>query len=144
MKLSTRSRYGTRAMLEIARNYKNGPVKRKDISKKQGISPHYLENILISLKSRNLLQTVRGAHGGFTLKTSPENITMYEIITALEGSIAPVHCVENKEECSRAEYCVTRKLWVDLHEMQVKALKSANLQTLLDMEISGHEIDYCI
>jgi len=144
MKLSTRSRYGTRAMLEIARNYGNGPVKRKDITKNQGISLHYLENILLSLKTKDLILTVRGAHGGFTLKTSPENITMLDIITALEGSIVPVPCVENPETCNKTERCVARIFWIKLHETQAKLLKSTSLQSLLDLESFGYEIDYCI
>jgi Rrf2 family transcriptional regulator, cysteine metabolism repressor len=144
MKLSTRCRYGTLAMLEIARNYKKGPVKRTDIAKTEGISPAYLENILISLKTQNLIRTVRGANGGFTLETSPENINMFQIMTALEEFIAPVHCAKNNAGCGHKENCIARKFWLDFHDMQVKSLKAASLQSLLDLEDSGKESDYCI
>jgi len=144
MKLSTRCIYGTRAMLEIARNYKNGPVKRQHIAKSQGISVSYLENILITLKTQCLIRTTRGARGGFTLETSPEKITMFQIITALEGSIAPVDCVENHNTCDRMGHCIAQKFWQNFYEIQVKFLKTTNLQTLLDLEITINENDFCI
>jgi len=144
MKLSTRCRYGTRAMLEMARYYKKGPVKRRDIALSQGISSDYLENILIALKSGNLIRTVRGAKGGFMLETAPEKISMYQILTALEGSLAPIQCVEEGEGCCGTGHCIARKFWLDFHEMQVKALKGTSLQTLLDLESAGNEYDYSI
>lgn len=134
MKLSTRCRYGTRAMIELARNYSKGPLKRDEIAKREGISSSYLENILISLKSRNLIRTIRGANGGFSLMDSPEKITMYDVVTALEGPVEPIHCIENSEQCIRTESCVSRKFWMSFHEIQVNKLKSASLQSLLDME----------
>jgi Rrf2 family transcriptional regulator, cysteine metabolism repressor len=144
MKLSTKSRYGTRAMIEIAAHYQKGPVKRKDIAKSQDISTHYLENILIALKSRNLIRTVRGAEGGFTLSKEPEKITMYDIMTALEGSIAPVHCVESPARCKRSENCVPHVLWKKLHDAQMKVLKETNLQSLLDLGQTMRSSDYSI
>lgn len=136
MRLSTKCRYGTRAMIEIARNYKNGPVKRKDISRNQQISSAYLENILIALKSKNLIRTIRGASGGYTLETLPGNITIFEIVSALEGSIAPVNCVDKPGSCERSPICSSRKVWCEMHEAQVKVLKNTTLQSLLDMEDS--------
>ena len=142
MKLSTRCRYGTRAMIEIAHRCKNGPAKRKDIATTQKISSYYLENILITLKSHKLIRTIRGAHGGFTLEKSPEQITMFEIVTALEGSVAPVHCIDDAKSCNRATACPARKFWEKLQNVQVKLLKSTTLQSLLDSERSAP--DYSI
>jgi Rrf2 family transcriptional regulator, cysteine metabolism repressor len=144
MKLSTKCRYGTRAMIEIARHYPEGPVKRKEISRSQKISPAYLENILIALKTHNLIRTVRGASGGFTLDTSPDNITMFQIVQALEGSIAPVDCVESSGACERSGYCASRKLWQDLYSSQVEILKKTTLQSLVDMDDSLKPADYSI
>jgi len=144
MKLSTRCRYGTRAMIEIARHYKNGPVKRSDIAKSQGIPSAYLENILISLKTQNLIRTTRGANGGFTLETSPNKISMYQILTALEGSIGPVHCMDQSTGCGRSGHCIARKFWLDLHDVQILKLKSTSLQSLLDLEENNSELDYNI
>jgi len=142
MKLSTRCRYGTRAMIELARNYSNGPVKRDEIARRQDISSSYLENILISLKARNLIRTVRGANGGFSLMDSPEKITMYDVVTALEGPVEPIHCIENSEQCIRTGSCLSRKFWVSFHETLVNKLKSTSLQSLLDME--KEQDDYSI
>jgi Rrf2 family protein len=145
MKLTTQCRYGTKAMIELARNYKKGPLKRIDLAKRQGISASYLENILILLKSRKLIRTIRGANGGYSLETAPENITMFEIMSALEDSFEPAHCHEPGEGCSRGTgHCSARKFWLDFHEMQIKTLKATNLQTLLDFENSGTGLDYSI
>jgi Rrf2 family cysteine metabolism transcriptional repressor len=131
-------------MIEIARHYGNGPVKRNYIANSQGISSAYLENILISLKTQNLIRTIRGANGGYSLESAPEKISMYQIITALEGSIAPVHCVESETGCGGSVHCIARKFWLDFHEMQVNVLKGTSLQSLLDLEKTGNQIDYCI
>ena len=144
MKLSTRSRYATRAMLEITRNYEAGPVKRREITASQQISPHYLENILIPLKDQGLIESVRGPRGGFILKRPPEQITMFEIITALEGSIVPVPCVDSPDSCDKTAHCLARKFWIELHDTQAKFLKSTTLRSLLDLETSGHQIAYYI
>jgi Rrf2 family protein len=143
MKLSTRCRYGTRAMIELARNYSKGPLKRDYISKSQDISSSYLENILITLKSRNLIRTIRGACGGFSLVDSPEKITMYDVVTALEGPIEPVPCIGNSDQCNRSENCAARKFWISLNEVQVNQLKSTTLQAVLELE-SKTQGDYCI
>lgn len=144
MKLSTRCRYGALAMVEIARHHSMGPIKRKVIAKNQGISTHYLENILIVLKSCNLIKTVRGANGGFSLGTDPVNITMFEIVTALEGSIAPTQSIDSSEDCRNFGSCVTASFWQELHDVHVKTLKGTNLQTFLDMECKHYANDYCI
>jgi Rrf2 family transcriptional regulator, cysteine metabolism repressor len=144
MKLSTRSRYGTRAMLEIARHYGKAPLKRNDIIKAQGISKSYLENILITLKASQLITTERGASGGFTLKHSPAKTTLYQIVSTLEGSLAPVECVESPSTCEKSGRCVVRKAWNKLHQAQVECLKGITLQDLLEMEEKGQALDYSI
>jgi Rrf2 family protein len=144
MQLSTKSRYGTRAMIEIARRCKNGPVKRKDISKIQGISNTYLENILICLKTNNLIRTVRGAKGGFVLDKTPSAINLLQIVTSLEGTMSPVECLENNFICEKTGYCATRKAWGKLYEAQKNTLKKITLQDLIDMESPENADDYVI
>lgn len=136
MKLSTKCRYGVRAMLEIGRQYthEGTPVKRKDISKAQDISHGYLENILIALKSHKLIRTTRGANGGFILEKSPDKITLLDLVLALEGSIAPVDCIENKTVCAKSGFCVARLAWEKLHIAQTTTLAAISLQDLLDAE----------
>jgi len=144
MRLSTKCRYGTRAMIEIARHYKEGPVKRKDISHSQKISSGYLENILIALKSRNLIKTVRGANGGFALEVPPSRITMFQIVSALEGSIVPVECVDDSGACDRSADCAARKLWQELYNAQKAVLTKTTLQVLVDRADSKKQPDYSI
>ena len=144
MKLSTKCRYGMRAMIEIARNGKNGPVKRKDIAKAQRISHAYLENILISLKVSKLIHTERGAHGGFSLAKPPSAINLLQIVTSLEGSISPVECLDNISLCDKTGHCGARKAWGKLHEAQQNALKGMTLQDLVDMDSLDAAGDYAI
>jgi Rrf2 family transcriptional regulator, cysteine metabolism repressor len=99
---------------------------------------------LTSLKSQNLIRTIRGANGGFTIDAAPSSITMLQIVSALEGSIAPVSCVENSESCERSAGCAARKLWQELHNAQVEVLKKTTLQSLLDIEDASKPVDYCI
>ena len=93
MKLSTRGRYGLRAMLDIAINQGDGPTTLPSISERQGISVGYLEQLMVPLKKEGLIRSVRGAQGGYLLAREPEKITVGDIIRALEGPIAPVACV---------------------------------------------------
>jgi Rrf2 family protein len=144
VKLSTKCRYGVRAMVEIARHYKQGPVKRREITKAQDLSHAYLENILIALKANKLIRTTRGAHGGFVLAMEPSKITLYQLVTTLEGSITPVECLDNEAVCGKAGFCVARKAWRKLSDAQNTVLRSITLQDLLDMETEGNELMYTI
>ena len=133
MKVSAKCRYGLSAMVEIARHYHNGPVKRKSICKGRGMSNAYLENVIIALKKDHLLTTTRGANGGVKLEQEPAEISMLQIVKALEGSIAPVECLENNT-CEKTAMCGSLKAWKMLFDAEVKTLESISLQDLLDME----------
>ena len=136
MKLSTNCRYGIRALLEIARYYGGPPVKRKDIAHNQEISPSYLENILLTLKNNNLIESVRGAHGGYILTRAPGEINLFEIFSALEGSLAPVSCLDNPLSCRRFDDCVTRSVWQELKDAKEQVLKKTTIQDLLNRDKS--------
>jgi len=99
MRLSTKSRYGTRAMLDIAINYEKGPVSVKSLAKRQDISVKYMKQLIPLLKLAGLIRSVRGAGGGYTLSKHADQIKLRDIIDALEGSIFPVDCVDNPEMC---------------------------------------------
>jgi Rrf2 family protein len=144
MKLSTKSRYGTRAVLEIARNYGQTPVKRRAIVEKQQVPDSYLENILVALKNAGIIMTKRGAHGGYELQRAPQEITFYDIVHALEGSFAPVECVENREYCDRVESCPTHEVWKDLHEAQKKTLMSFTMHDILQKQNRQNAMNFCI
>ncbi len=132
MKLSTRGRYGLRAMIDMAQSDEKGPIATRTIAERQGISERYLEQLMVPLKRAGLIKSVRGSQGGYTLGKSPQDITAGDIIRVLEGPIAPVECVSetNPEACSRADYCVTRVIWTKVRDSIAEVLDS---YTLVDL-----------
>ncbi|MBD3315142.1 MAG: Rrf2 family transcriptional regulator [Chitinivibrionales bacterium] len=144
MRLSKKCRYGTRAMIEIARREVNGPVKRKHIVETEGLSMGFLENILCVLKDNGLIRTVRGARGGFVLKAPPEKITLLDVVSALESETAPVECLENKDSCPRSTACTARKAWRKVHKIQTQVLSKITLRDLVDMDKEPGTLDYAI
>lgn len=133
MKLSTKGRYGLRAMVDIAQQQENGPVAIHTIAQRQNLSGRYLEQLLIPLKQAGLVKSLRGAQGGYVLGRSAENISVGDIVRVLEGPVAPVDCVNqvNPDECLRAEYCVTRKVWTRLRDAMNEVLDSYSLEDLV-------------
>lgn len=111
MKLSTRSRYGARLMIDVARNYTQGPVHLKDVAEREGVSVKYLEQLIIPLKKTGYITSVQGPKGGYMLAKPPEEITFGEIIKILERSTILVECVEHPNTCERSEHCPTRDIW---------------------------------
>ena len=134
MKLSTKGRYAIRAMLDLALQKRENPTMIKDISKRQNISDLYLEQLFNRLKAAGLVRSTRGPRGGFTLTRSPSMITMSDIVCAMEGSTAPVECVDNPSLCPRADSCVTRKLWLSMKQSMDGVLESTTLKDLVKQE----------
>jgi len=134
MKLSTRGRYGTRALLELALHYREGPVPLKDIAQRQQISLLYLEHLITPLIAGGIVRSTRGARGGVSLAKLPEEIRLSEVIQLLEGSIAPVECVNNPGICTRSELCVTRDIWSELKKAMNGILESTTLQDLVERQ----------
>jgi len=131
MKLSTRSRYGVRMMADLAENFGKKPVFLKDIAKREEISEKYLSIIVIPLRGAGLIQSTRGAHGGYTLAKRPEEISVQDIFDALEGKICLVDCVDNPKECPRVGICPTRDIWSVLGEKIRETLNSVTLADLV-------------
>jgi len=147
MKLSTKCRYGARAMLEIARNHSKGvSTKRKDITAHQGIPSSYLENILIDLRDKGLVTTIRGPKGGFSLARAPEQITMFDIIQALRGTDAlSAECLDENFDCNKQEGCITRQVWSAMQKAQDQVLLGITLKTLILSDGSGlDKLEYVI
>ena len=132
MKLTTKCRYGVRAVLEIAKNFDVRPTTRKEISKNQNTPESFLENILIELKRAGLIMSVRGAKGGFLLNRTPNSISMLDIVLVLQSSIVPVDCILNPKKCSNVKNCMTRPIWKKMHETQEKILQSYTVKNLID------------
>lgn len=132
MKLSTRSRYGTRLMLDMARHYNEGPIQLGDIAKRQDVSVKYLEQIIIPLKKAHYIESVRGPKGGHILAKTPEEITVGEIVTLLEEGISLVECIEDPAVCERADTCPTRLLWKEVSEAIFDKLQAVTLADLVE------------
>lgn len=136
MKLSTRTRYGTRALLDLAHHRGDKPVQLKEIARRQNISLHYLEHIITPLVGAGIIRSTRGARGGLQISRKPEQIKLSEVVTLLEGTITPVDCVTDPECCERADSCITRDLWSEMKNAIDKTLDSITLQDLLEREKS--------
>jgi len=136
MKLSTQSRYGVRAVVDIAYNSDGTETQVKDISRRQGISPRYLEQIFQKLKRAGILGSKRGPSGGYSLAKKPEEITVWEIVRTTEGQLDPVPCVNPKDgkgHCERAEKCVTRVIWSEAGYRLKAYLESVTVRDLCEM-----------
>ncbi|UCD83425.1 MAG: Rrf2 family transcriptional regulator [Deltaproteobacteria bacterium] len=134
MKLSTKGRYGTRAMLELALSYKKGPMLLREIAQRQEISERYLERMMTALVSAGLVLSSRGKNGGFALAKPPGEIRLGQIIQAVEGSIAPVSCVDDPKLCDRVDICITRDIWKKLKKSMSETLDSVTLENMVDMQ----------
>jgi len=130
MKLSTKGRYGTRAMLDLAIHQSEEPVNVKGIAERQGVSRRYLEQLMVRLTSRGLVRPVRGRSGGFVLARSPSQITVAEVVEALEGRINIVECVEDSSICERAPLCVTREIWEEVSQAIARHLGQITLEDM--------------
>jgi len=137
MKLSTRSRYGTRMMLDLAQHYDEGPVQIGAVSKREDISVKYLEQLIIPLKKANFIKSVRGPKGGHMLAKSPEEITVGEIVRILEGGINLSTCIENPEVCDRTTRCLTRGVWEEATKAMYDKLNSVTLSKMINDDSSS-------
>jgi Rrf2 family protein len=133
IKLSTKGRYGTRLMLNLALHFNEGKdaVVLKNISEEEELSIRYLEQIIIPLKINKLVKSVRGAGGGYTLARDPSQINLCEIIEVLEGSCSLVDCVEDPDSCERMTECATYEIWCEASELLQKYFESKTLQDLV-------------
>ena len=136
MKLTTRTRYGTRLMVELARSYEQGPLKLSEIARRQSLPVKYLEQIVMPLREAGLIKSVRGVNGGHMLGRPPEEISVYDIMKVLEGD-AIVPCSVEEPECDRFEFCETRVLWQRINEKIVEELKNTNLADLISGQVQS-------
>ena len=137
MKLSTRSRYGTRMMLDLANHYNEGPVQIGDISKREDISVKYLEQLIIPLKKACLIVSVRGPKGGHMLAKPPEEITIGEVVSVLEGGVNLTNCIENPDVCEKTNSCLTRSVWEEATKAMYDKLNATTLAKIIEKGNSG-------
>ena len=134
MKLSTRGQYATRALLDLALHQREEPVPLKDIAQRQQISLRYLEHLITPLIAASIVRSTRGPRGGVSLAKPTKEIRLSEVILLLEGSIAPVECINNPGICTRSELCVTRDIWGELKKAMDGVLESTTLQDLVERQ----------
>ncbi|PMQ02170.1 MAG: Rrf2 family transcriptional regulator [Dictyoglomus sp. NZ13-RE01] len=138
MKLSTRSRYGLRALIYLANNQDKSPISVRTIAQNEEIPLRYLERIMRILAKRGFVKAEVGAEGGYRLAKLPEEIKILDVIEALEGRISLVLCLENNTKCKRAEICLSRPLWKEVND----ALKNVlDKYTLRDFIISKEKLE---
>ena len=134
MKLSTRGRYSSRLLLDLALHQEQGPVLLRDIARRQQIHLPYLKHLIAPLVSGGILRSARGAKGGLLLLKSPEEIKLREVIQLLEGTIAPVECVDDPGVCDRSSSCATRDIWVEMQKAMDGVLEATTLRDLMERQ----------
>jgi Rrf2 family protein len=144
MKLSTKGRYGVKAMLDLALHADEGPVALKSIAERQDISENYLEQLFAVLRKAGHIKSIRGAQGGYILAHSPDKITIGNILRTLEGSLAPVECVVEEEplKCTRSESCVTKLIWEKIRDKINDVVDSITLKDLIEEYRKNKNIGY--
>ena len=141
MKISTRGRYGTRLLLDLASQEGNGPIPLKDIARRQQVSLSYIEQLVTPLIAAGFIKSTRGARGGIRLAKSPQEINLSEVVSLLEGSISPVDCLDDPETCPRSDACATRDVWGEMKDAIDGVLKSVTILDLVERQKQKQETE---
>ena len=134
MKMSTKGRYGLRAMVDLAMTSENGPVSIQSIAERQELSEKYLEQLLALLKKAGLVKSIRGHQGGYLINGDPKAISVGDILRALEGDLTPVECsgLEEESSCKAAKSCVTKYVWKRINDSMEEAVDGITLAELME------------
>jgi len=132
MKISTKIRYGTRAMVELASHYGEGPIELKEIAKNESISLKYLEQVIIPLRSAGLVKSVRGSKGGYSLARPPSEICISDLVEILEGPVNLVECLRDPKGCQRPSFCVSRDIWEEVSNGISRIFHSVTLEDMVN------------
>ena len=145
MKISTKGRYAVRLLLDIAMNDEVEPVRLKDVAERQDISMKYLEQIISTLVRAGFVKSIRGPQGGYRLSKTPKEYTIGMILRQVEGSLAPVACLDHTPvECERSRECETLPIWQGLYKVINNYLDGITLQDILDSQFERNTNDYVI
>lgn len=133
MRLSTRGRYGLKVMYQLAADYGNGPIPLNVIAEKEKLSQNYLEQLVSILRKEGLINSVRGAQGGYMLAKEPKSITVGSILRVLEGDMAPADCVvDGNTECDNENDCVTKIVWAQIKDSIDSVIDSITLEDMIN------------
>ena len=138
MRFSSKELYGLRAMADLASRYGEGPIPLSEVAQTQGIALATLEQIVAPLRRAGLLESTRGATGGYALARPPQEITVADVLRALEGALVPVPCLEQgaSAQCERARLCATRPVWALVRARLVETLDNTTLADVCNQEIN--------
>ena len=134
MKVSTKGDYGVRALVELAHHYGDGPVQSAEIASRQEVPEPYLDQLLTSLRRAGFIRSVRGRQGGHVLINDPNEVRLSDVMVALEGSLAPIACVDDPEACTRTGGCVQRDVWERVRDATQEILDSVSIGDLAAKE----------
>jgi len=134
MRLSTKGRYGLKAMFQISLQYGEGPITLKTVADEQSLSENYLEQLVSVLRRDGFLESVRGSQGGYLLAKPPGEITVGNILRSLEGNMALADCVIDDEisKCEREEFCVTKLVWQRIGDSINEVIDSITLEDMVN------------
>ena len=144
MKLSTKSRYALRAIIELDAMSDGKPIFVREIAKRQDISERYLENIFTQLRANGVLISVKGKNGGFKLAKDPKDINLLDIVTAVEGKLSIVECAGNPNSCDRSADCVSREVWDEINTTLVDKIASYKLDEIISRHNRENDLNYYI
>lgn len=134
MKVSTKGDYGVRALIELSMHYGEGPLQSAEIAARQRIPEPYLDQLLTTLRRAGFIRSVRGPQGGHALVRDPQDLTLREVIEALEGSLAPIDCLDESSACSRSGGCAQRSVWEEVRQATVQILERTSIADLAARE----------
>ncbi len=143
MKLSTKGRYGLRAIFDLALNYEDSPIALSLIAERRNISLSYLEQLIAQLKRAGVVNSVRGAQGGYILSDTPDKITVGMVLRALE-QLAPADCLTDDNDCSSSNYCVTRIVYKKMLDSILETIDNITLQDMIDDYNDKKEQNYTV
>jgi Rrf2 family protein len=144
MKVSMKGDYGVRALIELALHYGEGPLQSAVIAGRQQIPEAYLDQLLTSLRRAGLIRSVRGPQGGHALIRDPAQLRLTEAIVALEGSLAPIACLDDPEGCPKMTHCSLHEVWQQVQDATTAILDGITIASLAEKERSASSARYSI
>jgi Rrf2 family protein len=144
MKVSMKGDYGVRALVELAHHYGEGPLQSAAIAGRQCIPEPYLDQLLTSLRRSGFIRSVRGPQGGHALIRDPHDLRLSEVMVALEGSLAPIACLDDPNGCRGTTNCSLRPVWQEIEQATLHILEGITIGDLAERERAGNTARYAI
>ena len=139
MKISMKTDYGVRAILDLAQRYGQGPIQSAEIAARQSIPEAYLDQLLMTLRKAGLVRSLRGPQGGHSLAKQPDQMTLGEVVVALEGALTPIDCLDKSDECYLSKTCAVRDVWQEVKNLTQNILDSTTIEKLAQRQLAREE-----